>query len=81
MTSNPPGACYGQPNNKTSCSNPSSIMIGDLTTTMPPPVQAPPLISRRALALFGTIAVLWTVLAWFAIEQQLLAARCNVRLR
>lgn len=46
-------------------------MIGDLTTTMPPPVQAPPLISRRALALFGTIAVLWTVLAWFAIEQQL----------
>ena len=33
-----------------------------------PPIQVPQ-IGRRSLVLFGTIAVLWTVLAWFAVER------------
>lgn len=45
-------------------------MSNDAIVPAPPPLQAP-LISRRSLALFGTIAVLGTVLAWFAVERQL----------
>jgi len=44
-------------------------MINDAIGSRPPPLQAP-LFSRRSLVLFGTIAVLWTVLAWFAVERQ-----------
>ncbi len=29
-----------------------------------------PLLNRRSLALFGAIAMLWTVVAWFAVERQ-----------
>ena len=39
-----------------------------MRSTVPSPSQAP-LISRRSATLFGLFIVLWTVLAWFAVER------------